>query len=440
MIEGVRTWVELRRLRANLRCSPQRLRDLQDALLQEAVHHAYRSIPFYRRVWNDAGFHPSQISGVSDLTRLPIITAAMVREAAQRAELLAQGVDTRLCTHLDSSGSSGRALRIWKRPLEERLRRAIGLRIWFEHGFSWRDVTVQFQIKPGPPHPLQRLRIGRKVWISTAQPIQAQVQAFVAAKADVVVGTATALRTIAGALQDAGVSPKRPRIVFCAGELLDPETRRLVNTVLHADPIALYGQTEVGYVAWECDRRAGLHTNADTHLVEVLRNGEEADEGELGHIVITDVRTRTMPLLRYATGDLGVAASAPCQCGRSFSRVASIEGRARSSVLLADGRIVTTRSIIHQLAGCLRLGHYRLHQQGLDQFRLELSGSAADEDSLHRALGRLFELLGEVELEVDRVTPWPPDGTGKTHTIFSTMLLHSAAPSPAGIGTSVARR
>jgi len=338
MTENLRTWAELRKLRANVRSSPQRLRDLQDALLREAVLHAYRSVAFYRRLWNEAGFHPSQLSGVSDLKRLPIITAPMVREAAERGDLLAEGVETHRCTYLDSSGSSGRALRIWKRPLEERIRRAVGLRIWFEHGFSWRDVTVQFQIKPGPSHPLQRLGIGRKVWISTAQPIQAQVRTFVGAKADVVVGTATALRNIARALLDAGLSPKPPRIVFCAGELLDSETRRLVNEVLHADPLALYGQTEVGYVAWECDRRAGLHVNADTHLLEVLRNGEEAGAGELGHIVITDLRTRTMPLLRYATGDLGIAAS-PCRCGRSFPRLASIEGRARGSVLLADGQI-----------------------------------------------------------------------------------------------------
>lgn len=436
MTENLRTWAELRGLRANVRSSPQRLRDLQDALLREAVLHAYRSVAFYRRMWNEAGFHPSQVSGVADLKHLPIITAPMVREAAERGDLLAEGVDTRRCTHLDSSGSSGRALRIWKRPLEERVRRAVGLRIWFEHGFSWRDVTVQFQIKPGPAHPLQRLGIGRKVWISTAQPIRAQVQAFVAAEADVVVGTATALRNIARALQDAGLSLRPPRIVFCAGEWLDPETRRLVNEGLHADPIALYGQTEVGYVAWECEQRAGLHINADTHLVEVLRNGEDAREGELGHIVITDLRTRTMPLLRYATGDLGTAAS-PCPCGRSFPRLASIEGRARSSVLLADGRTVTSRTIIQRLAGCLRLGHYRLHQRGVDQFRLELA-APVQEDGVHRALGHLFDLLGEVELTVDRVAPWPADGTGKTHTIFSTVLVDSPTSLPAGIGTFLA--
>jgi phenylacetate-CoA ligase len=439
MMEALRTWAELCRLRSSLGCSPRHLRSLQDSLLKEAVDHAYASIPFYRRAWAEAGFHPSALSGIPDLIRLPLITATMVREAAERGELLAQGVETSRCTYLDSSGSSGRALRIWKRPLEERVRRAIGLRIWFEHGFSWRDVTVQFQIKPGPPHPLQRLGIGRKVWISTAHPILDQMQAFVEARADVVVGTATALRNLAGALQVAGLTPKRPRFVLCAGELLDSETRRMVNEALRADPIALYGQTEVGYVAWECERRTGLHVNADTHLVEVLQNGEDAAEGELGNIVITDLRSRTMPLLRYATGDLGIAASSPCECGRFFPRLASIEGRARSSVLLADGRTVTTRTIVNQLAGSLRLGHYRLHQLGLAQFRLELS-DAAEEDGLDDAIGRLFELLGEVELAVDRMPPWPPDATGKTHTVFSTMLTDPHLPALTDLSAVITRR
>jgi phenylacetate-CoA ligase len=264
------------------------------------------------------------------------------------------------------------------------------------------------------------------------------VQTFVAAQADVIVGTATALRNIARALLDAGLSPKSPRIVFCAGEWLDPETRRLVNDALHADPLALYGQTEVGYVAWECDQRAGLHINADTHLLEVLRNGEDAGERELGHIVITDLRTRTMPLLRYATGDLAIAASSPCRCGRSFPRLASIEGRARSSVLLLDGRTVTSRTIIERLAGCLRLGHYRLHQRAPDQFRLELA-AVVEENGVHRALDHLFELLGEVELTVDRVAPWPPDGTGKTHTVFSTLLAGSPTSPSAEIKSCIVR-
>lgn len=447
-MEILRTWACLRDLRSNVRCAPTSLRSLQDNLLRAAIVHAYNNVPFYRRVWDEAGLDVHAIRGIQDLDRIPVITGSMVREAAKRDELLARGVDPSSCTYLETSGSSGAMLRIWKQPIEERVRRAVGLRIWFEHGFRWRHVTAQFQIKPGPSHMLQRFGISRKRWISTERPVSDQLAQLLEAKADVVVGTATALRCIARASEAAQAKPKRPRVVFCAGELLDAETRQLVTRVFSRDPVGLYGQTEVGYIAWQCERRGAFHVNADTHFVEVLRDGKPAHPGELGTIVVTDLRARTMPLLRYDTADIAVAASDGCSCGRQLPLLGSIEGRERASILLGDGRLLTTRVIIDHLAGKLRLGEYRLYQESLQRFRLELTCNALDghqgrEDveSSQRdqvtVLSHLRKILGEVDLSIKIVKPWPTDGTGKTHTIFSAVPIPnlSAGSLRAGTGT-----
>jgi phenylacetate-coenzyme A ligase PaaK-like adenylate-forming protein len=425
-------------LRSNVTRSPANLRSLQDHLFRAAIIHAYSNVPFYRRVWDEAGVDVQAMRGIQDLDRIPIITAPMVREAAKLGELLAQGVDLSSCTYLETSGSSGAALRIWKRPLEERVRRAVGLRIWFEHGFRWRHNTAQFQIKPGPSHLLQRFGISRKTWISTARSIEEQLAQLVEAKADVVVGTATALRRIARASEAAQVTLKRPRVVFCAGELVDAETRQLVMRVFSREPVGLYGQTEVGYIAWQCEQRGSFHVNADTHFVEVLRDGIPAHPGELGTIVVTDLRARTMPLLRYNTADLAMAASGGCSCGRHLPLLGSIEGRKRASILLRDGRLLTTRMILDHLAGTLRLGEYRLYQESLRKFRLEMTCHALDghpglenmdpDSQAHlTVLRHLRKLLGEVDLSISIVKPWPADGTGKTQAIFSPANLNEGS-------------
>jgi phenylacetate-CoA ligase len=219
-------------------------------------------------------------------------------------------------------------------------------------------------------------------------------------------------------------------VVFCAGELVDAETRQLVTRVFGCEPVGLYGQTEVGYIAWQCEQRGPFHVNADTHFVEVLRDGIPANPGELGTIVVTDLRARTMPLLRYNTADLALAASGGCSCGRQLPFMGSIEGRERASILLGDGRLLTTKMILAHLAGTLRLGEYRLYQESLKKFRLELTCHAIDghpelknvdldsHDHL-TVLRHLRKLLGEVDLSISIVKPWPADGTGKTHAIFS---------------------
>lgn len=434
LIETSRTWALLRNLRVEVHLSPEKLRLLQDRLLRSLVAHTYENVPFYRRFWDEAGFDPRRFRGIEDLERIPVTNSTLIKEAARTGELLAKGVDTDECTYLDSSGSSGNPLRIWKRPIEERVRRAVGLRIWFEHGFRWSHITAQFQILPGPSHTLQRFGISRKLWISTGLPIDEQLSQFLDSRADVLIGTPTALRRIAYAVEDSGKKPKQPGIVFGAGELLDSETSEVVKRVFGIEPVGLYGQTEVGYVAWQCEMRRAFHLNADTHLIEVLADGRPAGPGELGTIVITDLYARTMPFIRYHTKDLAMAASSNCPCGRQLPIIASIEGRASSSVLLEDGRIFTTRKIINHIAETLRLGEYRLHQEDLDRFRVELVSdignrnkrgvlSKVDGNLEAAVLRALHEILGDVEISCRTVNHWEQDGTGKTHTVFSSVPI-----------------
>jgi len=151
--------------------------------------------------------------------------------------------------------------------------------------------------------------------------------------------------------------------------------------------------------------------------------------------VVTDLRGRTMPLLRYDTGDLAIAATGPCSCGRRLPLVGSIEGRRRASVQLADGRVVSNRAIMDHLAGTLPLGEYRLHHDAGNRFRLELAPSVVTDEEVAarrgparvdqaKILSSLHELLGEVDISIEAAKSWNSDGAEKTHTVFSAVPIH----------------
>jgi len=78
------------------------------------------------------GFDARRFCGIKDLEQIPIASNASVKEAGRKGELLAKGVDTAECTYLDSSGSSGNPLRIWRGAIEDRVRHAVG----FVYGLS----------------------------------------------------------------------------------------------------------------------------------------------------------------------------------------------------------------------------------------------------------------------------------------------------------------
>jgi phenylacetate-CoA ligase len=407
----------LSQLRRAARTPPAELRALQERRLRDLVRHAYRDVAYLRRLWQAAGVLPGDVRGLADLSRLPFTSKAILREAPLE-ELLASGAAPDRCTVLDSSGSSGRPFRVYKRAREERFRRAAGLRILFEHGFRWRDRSVQLQQLAGPAVWLQSLGVARKRWIATDQALDAQLEQLAEARADVVIGPPTALRAVARAAQAAGRALPRARLVVAAGELLDPGTRRLVHAVLGADPVAVYGMTETGYLAWQCERRAGLHVSADTHLVEILRGETPAPPGTLGEVVVTDLVARTMPLVRYRTGDL--ARAARCECGRGLP-VLVHGGRVAGTLQLPDGGLVTATEVVGALDGRCALGAFVVVQERPDAVRLELlpPPTGPDDPAADEAASTLAALVRPLRVESTRIDTLPGGGTGKTPIVVS---------------------
>lgn len=376
----MRTWRLLRDLRR--RRTDGELRDLQDALVRDAV-------PGTR--------------GIADLERIPILDA-------QGARAILDGARARRT--YSTSGSAGAPLTVPRGAVEQRLWRTTGLRVWLEHGFRWTDVTLRFDTQAAPGHGLQRLGISRTIWVSNELQVAERVDRLLAARPEIVVGTPTVLRRVCAELERRGIPSLAPRIVFSQGELLDRATAAAVERTLGVPPVELYGLTELGYVAWQCPHRDALHVNAEAFLVELIHDDRPARPGEIGRVVVTDLRGRTAPLIRYDTGDLARAADGPCACGREDHVLARIEGRRRSSIR-GDGTLVTTRAIVDGLAEVVAPGLFRVQQDTDARIHLELAPAASD-----RAASVLAELVGPVD-SVTRTLAPPPENAEKTHSVVA---------------------
>jgi phenylacetate-CoA ligase len=67
-------------------------------------------------------------------------------------------------------------------------------------------------------------------------------------------------------------------------------------------------------VAGECDA-GSLHVYADHVHVEIYDGDVPANPGAFGDIVLTSLRNRAMPLVRYRVGDRGRLLADRCRCG-----------------------------------------------------------------------------------------------------------------------------
>lgn len=109
-----------------------------------------------------------------------------------------------------------------------------------------------------------------------------------------------------------------------------------------------YGTADLGSIAYECDRREGMHLDAGV-LTEICDpvSGEPVPWGEMGEVVCTQL-DESYPLLRFGTGDLSALLAEPCPCGHPAPRLRGWLGRAGDGVKVR-GMFVYPRQLAEAL-------------------------------------------------------------------------------------------
>ena len=56
-------------------------KEMQLALFQQQVKRVYENVPFYKKKFDEAGFHPDDLKTLEDVSKIPFTTKADLREA-----------------------------------------------------------------------------------------------------------------------------------------------------------------------------------------------------------------------------------------------------------------------------------------------------------------------------------------------------------------------
>jgi phenylacetate-CoA ligase len=161
-------------------------------------------------------------------------------------------------------------------------------------------------------------------------------------------------------------------------------------------------------------------------LVEVLRDGQPAEPGERGEVVVTNLHAYAMPFIRYRIGDLATRGAA-CACGAPFSTIGQIQGRMIDYFPLPDGRMLHPYEIVSRLVwGPTEwLKQYQLVQERRDRVVLyAVVAHPAAAEQAERVERTVRPILGQgVEFELRLVDRIPLESTGKLRP--SRSLVHS---------------
>jgi phenylacetate-CoA ligase len=377
---------------------------------QKLLEHALATVPYYQ-----------QYRGVKRIADLPVLQKPTI--IGHSADFISQAYSIAELSPKSTSGSYGTPLTFYH-SRDKRWRMQAEL-IYFSAWAGYRigDRNVKISIRPKssihlflqnethivPSHlndgwlAEQRLRLmqGREEIIISSPHLVAELAEYCLAQGDTA--------------KDFAV-----RGIISAGESLPESARSRISEFFGCLVLSRYAAEELGVLAQECPEQQRHHLNTSSYLIEILDRDIDhpVEPGEVGRIVVTDLYSYAMPLIRYDTGDLGSYALA-CDCGRPGLVLNSLEGRIAEEIIDAQGRRISPTAIILRINDLSNIRQYRFIQTGEATYELYLCTlpSFQGEAILRETL---LELLGaQASLRLVYVDEIPPLPSGKRAYIIN---------------------
>ncbi|MGH7727087.1 MAG: phenylacetate--CoA ligase family protein [Candidatus Eiseniibacteriota bacterium] len=382
----------------NERRDRRALEALQVERLKRLLVHAGERVPFWRRRFARYGIHPETVRSIRDLAALPPLTERDLLDFGN--DLMTDGSAQPEWFRARAMEDNRESLGIWldQRARRERLVDELRHVTWL--GLDWRTPRAVLTGRAENGELLEgaagRLRGGLRsgVWLHSAR-IRAEGADFAGraarANASLLSGPPSALERLAGAIAEAvpEAASYRPTVVLTWGEVLDEDRRTWIESAFGAPVYDAYRTREIGEAAHECRERRGLHVTMERVLIEFVRDGEPADPGEDGEILVTALDNLAMPLLRFRLGDVGCRVPEPsCPCGRTSERILITDGRADELVTTTNGKRVHADWFEWLFESCPGLTDWRVRQDRREELSLDLVCADGLDDATLEGLRR----------------------------------------------------
>ncbi|MDY6965226.1 MAG: AMP-binding protein [Halobacteriota archaeon] len=419
-------------------------RKLQDERLRALVTHAYENVDFYHKKYDAAGVTPDDIKSVKDIGKLPMVSKDELRK---NSPIIAKNIDPKDCDIAATSGSTGSPIEIyiekkspWALPYPSGIFPKVALSFLKNLGkikmmtiLVTPDEAAETQVVDSIISIPRSRALHIKV-IDALEDPRVHLKAMMEYKPAIITTYPSVLKNLAILCREEGINPPQPNVFPLSAEVLDGHTKKIISEVFKGDLLNIYGATEAEVIALECTKHQGMHIQYGSVVLELLKDGEPVPPGEPGEVVVTNLRNRATPIIRYSgLGDVAVISTKKCSCGNSLPLLERVEGRKADSIVLSD------KSIIHPFNLTLAMEHvpsvakFQVVQEAVDRVKVLVvvensqdikttSPFKQGESSWNMIMENLEELLGgDVSIEIEEVEDIPRSSAG-SHTVVRSLI------------------
>lgn len=403
--------------------SHRELENLQKAKLRKLIRESYASVPYYKRLFDSAGLKPDHIEDIKDLSALPVTSKKQLQKIPLK-EITNKRIDIHRCIQVKTSGSTGIPTELFYTKKDFSILNMNWIRPLLAHGA--RPWLKRLEIT-GPHNIQQRknwynhLGLWRKKSISLLKSPKEWVETLNEYEPHILYGYSGSLKLLSKYIQTQSIEHKNPDFIFGVSDLVDEECRELIESTFHKRLIDLYGAAEAGCIAWECQICKGYHINMDTVITEHIQGDETVEPGTPGNIVITNLHSFAMPIIRYDLGDIGIASLEKPICGNGMPLLEAINGRSDAFIVLPSGDRLSPMYFFSIMRSIKNIDRWKVVQKNIEHITvLVIPSSGFSSENVQRIKSRIRENISEkVHIEVKVVDEIPMEKSGKIRAVLS---------------------
>jgi phenylacetate-CoA ligase len=422
-LKGKSTYARLAEIEQSQWMDQEALLDLQFHRLKQHLEFVYREVPYYTRLLDEHALQPHRIDSLADFARVPFLTKDIIRKEFERLQPTRKRSRVQ---RMSTGGSTGAPVTVLIDAERTAFTDACRIRAhrWYGVDVGSREIVLW-----GSPIELTkqdhvrglRDRLMNSRLLSAFNMGEKSLGEYANAVDDYrpekLYGYASAIFLLAAYMKNAGRNPRvPPKVVFVTAEPLFDFQRKTIEEVFQCPVSIEYGARDAGLIALECPS-GGLHIAAEGMIVEIDGAGPEG----CGEIVITNLYSFAMPIIRYRTGDVGEFDETPCSCGRLLPRLKRVEGRQTDFLVTEDGRLVHALAIIYVLREIPTIRAFQVTQESIGRLSIRLvpeaSFSANDRQLIQSKAKRV--LGHEVDIVIQEVNSIPLSSSGKFRYVVS---------------------
>ena len=323
--------------------------EYQTEQLRKHLELAWVQSPFYRQAFSAAGVTPSNLRRLEDLQRFPFIDKTIERDRQVArpflGDLTAVG-EEEVVFVAASSGSTGvpTLSPFTKEDFDEF--QDVQARLFWGTGMRRHDRYVHalnFTLFVGGPDVIGAQKLGALCIWAGSIPSERLLFIMKNFQPTTTWTTPSYAWYLGETAKQQGIDPARDlgiRRIIVAGEPGGsiPATRAAIEALWNAQLYDFYGISDIfGACAGMCSVRDGLHLAEDHILIEVIdpASGDPVQGEAPGEMVLTTLRKRARPMIRFRTGDIIQRYPEGCACGRTHVRF-KVLGR-RDDMFIVSG-------------------------------------------------------------------------------------------------------